>query len=72
MAYYKFVGELYFDAADMDDAHTKLAEHFQKLSRHEVSHLLQVGSTSAIGEPELDVSLSEIRVVDFGAESNVG
>lgn len=68
MAKYKFVGELHFEAEDMDDALAELGEHFLKLSRGEVSHLLDVGSTSALGEPDLDQTLDLVKLVDFAAE----
>lgn len=61
---FKFVGEIYFEAEDVDQAHAKLGEHFTKLSQGVVSHLTQVGSTCAIGAPEVDEEIKLISVVD--------
>ena len=71
MADYKFVGELHFAADDMNDALAKLGEHFSKLARGEVSDLLNVGSNSALGEPEFDSSLNALKLVDCSTQKVV-
>ena len=68
MPHFKFVGELHFEAADMNDALAKLGCHFSLLAQAEVSHLLREGSSCALGEPEFDTAIDQIKLVVIGAD----
>lgn len=72
MAHYKVVSELYFEAEDVHDAFAKLGEHFTRVSKGEMSHLLKEGSGLAIGEPEFDPAVARARIMEVEEEkSNV-